>query len=161
MKKLHFVFIFLATTFICSSHAGSNHKNTNERSYLKPGAPIRLLEPNYVEMEPQSQKTISVEFETPTEGTLIIETKPDDALSVNIDRTQTIDLSQQPALFNLTITSSDIGKHYIMFMATHENNGEQMKRSLGIAIQVGEPSPPAKQKAQSPYVIMDAKETIK
>ncbi|MFL0811033.1 MAG: hypothetical protein K6L76_11510 [Agarilytica sp.] len=167
--KLHtkiFLQFILLSMFTCAlSHAGGNHGNKPdykkiERGYLKPGAPVRLLEPHAINMDPASQKNIEVQFEAPKEGQLIIETKAENGLNVDIDKVTRIDLSQSTATLHFNITSSTAGKHYLMFTATYEKDGQRAQRSMGISVQVGNTPEPAQQKAQPPYVIMDAEETV-
>ncbi len=153
--------IILFTALACSSAIGDKTKHTHK--YQKPGAPIRLLEPDFVQIAPNSNQRVSVQFETPSKGQLNVITKPEDGLSITKNQESTFDLSTDTPELELDIVTGDAGLYHVMFHATVSEQGFSSTRVFGFAVQVGEAvsSPSQTQKSGSPFVIMKAEETIR
>ncbi|MFL0803620.1 MAG: hypothetical protein K6L81_07865 [Agarilytica sp.] len=151
--------IILFAMLACSSAIAEKTKHTHK--YQKPGAPIRLLEPNFVQINPNSTQRVSVKFETPSKGQLTITTKPDDGLNIRDNQDTAFDLSNEAPELALDITTGDSGQYHVMFHATISEQGFTSTRVFGFAVQVGEAVTTKTQKSSSPFVIMKAEETIR
>ncbi len=151
--------IILCTALACSSAIAEKAKHSYK--YQKPGAPIRLLEPDFVQIDPNSNQRVSVQFETPSKGLLSVITKPDDGLGINENQENTFDLSTDTPTLELDITSGDAGQYHVMFHATITEQGFTSTRVFGFTVQVGDAMATKTQKSRSPFVIMKAEETIR
>ncbi|MFL0800846.1 MAG: hypothetical protein K6L80_10385 [Agarilytica sp.] len=156
--KILAIILFAA---LASSAIAEKTKHAHTHKYQKPGAPIRLLEPDFVQIDPNSNRRISVQFETPSKGQLSVITKPGDGLSINENKENTFDLSTDTPELELDIVTGDVGQYHVMFHATVSEQGFTSTRVFGFAVQVGEPVAAKAQKSSSPFVIMKAEETIR
>lgn len=157
LSSLTFALALLAST-IAPGVLAEKTKPTYQ--YQKPGAPIRLAEPDMVQMEPHSSKSVTISFQAPSAGELLISAKPATGISIDDTNPHSFDLNTSTPSLTLQIDSQEEGLYNIMFQASISDQGPSMHRVFGIAVQVGNPQV-TKQKAHAPYVIMKAEETIK
>lgn len=148
----------IALLCITSAHA---EKPNHTYSYQKPGAAISLLDPEFIQMDPNSERTVTITFQTPSSGELTITAKPSSGISIDDGNEHRFDLSTETASLTLTINAQAQGQHHIMFHASISQQESSMRRVFGLAVQVGAAAVASKQKSSSPYVIMQAEETIK
>lgn len=160
MKKIHFLPLLITLVFgTIEAHADS--KNIRQ-PYQKPGASIRLAQPQSIELEPFSQKTVDISFATPKAGKLVLSynTKAGITTSASINE-WTFDLSTQQPNISFDINSGETGQFHIMFHARIINGSENSSRVFGIPVYVGDQTANVKQKVQHPAVIsMKAEETV-
>lgn len=133
--------------------------------YQKPGAPIRLAEPDYfVSLDPFSQQTVTVNFDTPSKGELYISAKPKHGISITDDTTNWhFDLSAQAPQVTFTVQANETGKYYIMFHARIIENNLSSSRVFGIPVVIGDADliqSKQKPKPKKDFVIMKAEEKI-
>ncbi len=157
-----FTLLFSAALGTGMSTAVAAEKITPHAPYQKPGAAIRLAEPQQLTLQPHSESQTNIRFSTPKSGTLTIRAKPGPTLTLDDAQQHRFDLSKETPQLSLSITTEDEGQHHIMFHASIEENGLAMSRVFGIPVQVGKPSAPqSKTESHAPYVIMKAEETIR
>lgn len=161
MKILSSLAIALALCFSTLATSALAEKVKPTYQYQKPGAPIRLAEPNLIQMEPHSTKSVTISFQAPSAGELSISAKPSPGINIDDTNQHNFDLATSPPSLTLQVDSQEEGLYNIMFQASISDNGPNMHRVFGIAVQVGNPPASTKQKASAPYVIMKAEETIK
>ncbi len=160
MKTLSSLAIALALFSITVAPGALAEKMKPTYQYQKPGAPIRLAEPDLIQMEPHSTKSVTISFQAPSAGELLISAKPSLGINISDTNQHSFDLGITRPSLTLQIDSQEEGLYNIMFQASISEQGPSMHRVFGIAVQVGNP-PAAKQKPHAPYVIMKAEETIK
>lgn len=166
MKIRNVIPLALLATFSAGLHAENTETNKKHKahvSYMKPGAPIRLHQPDGVQIEASQASTVEVGFDTPNSGVLTLTVKPKPGLSLVNNATEwQFDLSQGAPKLPLTLEAAENGKYYVMFHAEIDNNGNRSSRVFGMPVQVGKEAPAAKQKGQGPtHIIMKAQETIR
>lgn len=159
-RKAHLLFVCFIGSLVLNTSAFAG-KTASNGKYYKPGAPVYLLEPNFLQMSPNSETDVTIRLATPTSGTLHINVKPKDGLSISENSRHTIQLSEQQTEFNITLAAQASGQYDLMLHAELTGGELLSTRVMGFSVQVGEPQVTAqKEKPNAPYVFMKAQETI-
>lgn len=138
-------------------HAG---KPQSALPYQKPGAPIRLAEPDFIQMDAYRERPVAISFMTPFRGALYLTAKPNQGISLTeVPDQWQFDLSDGQPRVEFTVVSRARGLHHIMFHARMEYQGISSSRVFGIPVYVGEEEA-VSTKSYPDRVIMHAEETV-
>lgn len=156
----HLVILLLLTPLIACTDPDKPEDTQERPPYQKPGAPIRLATPEYIEIAPNSRAQFTISFSTPEEGRLSIEAKPKAGISIVDNQQWQFSLGQTRPEITFTVDSGEAGQYHIMFFAEMTLDELSMPRTFGIPVYVGE-TKSAPEKSTPAHAIMKAEETIR
>ncbi len=142
----------------------AEHKHSRQIPYQKPGAPVTILSPEFIQMDPHTEESVIIELATPEAGTLTLSPKAPDNITIDLaDNEISYNLAgRETTEIELNLASTEAGRYNLMFHATYDNAGQKSFRVFGVAVYVGEQqSTSQKTKAYPKHIIMPAKETIR
>lgn len=154
--------MLIAVLFLFLFHfAFAEHKHPKQHSYLKPGAPIRMVSPDAIELDPFSTETIEIALSTPSTGELVLTPKVDSGIRLtNGGDDLSFTLSgEDSTVLTLELASQEAGQYKLMFHATLTTGNQQQFRVFGLAVYVGE-QPVVSKKTHPTHMVMPAQETI-
>lgn len=140
----------------------AEQKPSKQIPYLKPGAPIRVTSPEFIQLEPYSEQSIIVELATPETGTLIITPKAETGIAIK-DKQEELKYTlngNQTTKIELVLSAEEAGQYNLMFHAKLDNGGQSSFRVFGVAVYVGEQQNTLSQKSYPKHIVMPAKESV-
>jgi len=160
------IFSCLCTTLIVAPIQAENSQSPavkadkhSAQRYQKPGAPIRIISTEVIELKPNSRRSITIEFNTPKRGTLKLSAKAKEGLGIGSADTKVIDLRKELPKIDLDVSAKEEGIYHLMFHAQIEDEGYTSSRVLGVQVRVGNPQPVA-QKVHPKIIKMQAEERV-
>lgn len=164
IKIAVFIAAFCSSCALTAEPTAVTNKNKphpSKTTYQKPGAPIRILSPDFVHIEPGTTTRVDALFAAPKEGTMRIGIKPKDGIALTDYQTDSLfDLAAQTVELSFSVTAQEPGQYYVMFHAEYRHGKQQSERVFGIPIYVGD-AEPLMQKAHPDYIDMPADEVIR
>ncbi|MFT5083080.1 MAG: hypothetical protein ACI9Y1_001117 [Lentisphaeria bacterium] len=141
----------------------NNASNEARQRYQKPGAAIRLLEPQLIRMDEHSEQRVTIKFAPPKKGELYLSARPKKGITIDGSTSQWhFDLANETAVIEIDLSSQSRGQYHIMFNAKVTEHGLTSSRVFGLPVYVGEQTSKTKPKntTQNGVVIMQAEETV-
>ncbi len=160
MKKIYTLLACLLCSITLSALASAD-KKSHAQKYVKPGAPVYLVEPHFVQMAPNSEQLITIQLATPDTGVLSIDLKPANGISFAESNHQEFKLNGQNTQLNLTLSTQSAGQYDLMLHTEINDDSLSTTRVLGFQVQVGAAPAVTKTTFDEPLVRMKAQETIR
>lgn len=129
--------------------------------YQKPGAPIRILSPDFVRVEPGSETRVEALFSAPREGTMRIKVLDNESIEIKgAQGTKVFSLETDKVELVFTLLTPTQGQYHVMFQAEYQLGKQKSERVFGIPVYVGDEQPTL-QKSHPERIELPAEERIR